>query len=281
MKDKFDNTIKKVCAIHDLSCLGGAALSEVIPILSTFGIRTNPVPTVILSNHSDYEKYTYHDLTDHMIEQKEMWKEIGVKFDAIFSGFLGSPEQISIVEEYIKDFSKEDTIIVVDPVMGDDGKRYSSVSKDMEDEMKKLVSFADVITPNWTEACILSELDYTDNPKDEELKKVLSGLKALGANDVIITSYPKEKNLITTIIDLNEEVIELTNNRYDIKFPGTGDAFARTLVGALLTGHDLIESSKIASDFMDYAINFSSKYEYSYRQGVLLEACLDYLRKHI
>lgn len=281
MKEKFDDVIKKVCSFHDLSCLGGRSLTEIIPILSTFGIRTNPVLTVILSNHSEYEKFTYHDLTDHMIEQKEIWKEIGVKFDAFFSGFLGSPEQIEIVIEYIEEFNKEDSIVIVDPVMGDEGEFFPSISNDMIYEMKKLVKKANVISPNWTEACFLAEYEYKENPTYDDLRIVLNRLKKLSCENIVITSFPSDDcSYISTIVYRSGELREIKNSFINKRYPGTGDAFSSVLLGGLLSGYDLFDATKIAVEFIEYSINFSKDYDYSEKQGILLEACLPTLFKY-
>ena len=205
-KEIMDNIIKKVATINDISCLGGASLTQNIPIFSSMGIKSYPVPTVVLSTHSGgYEGYTYHDLTEHMKEQTKHWSELDVKFDCIYSGFLGSAEQIVIVEDFIDKFKKDNTLIVIDPVMGDKGKIYSSIDQDIVIEMRKLVSRADVITPNITEAYLLADMEYNPNPDEEILNELIDKIEDLGPRNIIITSYPY-KDQIANIVITDDQV---------------------------------------------------------------------------
>ncbi|MDO5026952.1 MAG: pyridoxamine kinase [Tissierellia bacterium] len=281
IKEKMDQVLKKVAAINDLSCLGGASLSQIIPILSSMGIKTYPIPTVILSTHSGgYESYTYHDLTDHMVDQGLHWKSLGVKFDAIYSGFLGSPDQIVIVEDFIDYFRKDDSIILVDPVMGDQGQIYSSVDKDIIDEMRKLVAKSDIITPNLTEAFLLADMDYKANPKSQDLKKIIERISSLGAKSIVITSYPYSNDLLANIVYQNGRLRVFSSKRLKSDFPGTGDIFASTLLGAYLNNKDLNKATKIASQFVASCIKNSMDEDYSHRSGVLLESNLHQLYKY-
>lgn len=148
--------LKRVAAIHDLSGFGRASLTVIIPTLSVMGIQVCPVPTAVLSTHSGgFTDYVFHDLTGVMGDYGAHWKKLGLSFDCIYSGFLGSPRQASIVSSFIDDFKTERTLTVVDPVMGDNGSLYNSVSKDMVPEMRKLIAKADIIVPNFTEAALL------------------------------------------------------------------------------------------------------------------------------
>ncbi|MDD3031953.1 MAG: pyridoxamine kinase, partial [Atribacterota bacterium] len=144
--------VQRVAAIHDLSGFGRVSLAVVIPILSTMGIQVCPLPTAVLSTHTgSFKNYKFIDLTTHMTEYIAHWKEINIDFDCIYSGFLGSPQQIDIISHFIDDFAREDTLVVVDPVMGDGGKLYSSMNQNMVREMRKYIQKADLITPNYTE----------------------------------------------------------------------------------------------------------------------------------
>lgn len=281
IKERMDNKIKKVAAINDISCLGGASLTQIIPILSSMGVKTYPVPTVILSTHSGgYEYYTYEDLTDHMVRQGIHWQELGVKFDAIYSGFLGSSDQIVIVEDFIRHFKKEDSIVLVDPVMGDDGEVYSSIDQEIISEMRKLVSHADIVTPNLTEAFLLADIPYDPRPDKKTKELLLEKILALGAKSIVITSFPAGDEGISNLI-YEENTIEIVGGKRAISdFPGTGDIFASVLLGARLNGNNLKKSCKIASDFVLDCINFSKDEEYSHRSGVLLEARLHKLYKY-
>ena len=272
IKEKMDQILTKVAAINDLSCLGGASLSQIIPILSAMGIKTYPVPTVVLSTHSGgYEDYTYHDLTSHMKDQKNHWLNLGVHFDAIYSGFLGSSEQIVIVEDYIDNFKKDNSVMLIDPVMGDKGEIYSSIDEDIISEMRKLVSKSDIITPNLTEAFLLADMKYKANPDEKDLKILLNKLKKLQTKSIVITSFPCPKGQLSNIVFQKGVYKIYSNEKINSDFPGTGDIFASVLLGAYLNGRDLNESTKIASNFVKNAIKDSIDKDYSHRSGVLLE----------
>ena len=280
-KEIMDNVIKKVAAINDISCLGGASLAEIIPILSTLGIRTCPVPTVVLSTHSGgYENYTYHDLTTHMIDQGIHWQSLGITFDAIYSGFLGSSEQVVIVEDFIDHMRNEKTVILVDPVMGDKGELYSSIDENIVAEMRKLVSRADIITPNLTEAFLLTDIPYQHSPNDETILKLITGLKILGAKQIIITSVGTSSTKTSTVVYNEGNIHRIDRELIPVDFPGTGDIFASTVLGLYLNGNDLLEATKITSDFLLVAIRESLEHNYSHRAGILLESHLPSLFKY-
>lgn len=186
--------IKKVAAIHDLSGFGRASLTTVIPILSTMGIQVCPVPTAILSTHtSNFTGYSFIDLTDYMEEHIAHWKKLNLEFDCIYSGFLGSPRQIKIVSDFVDHFGHKDNLVVVDPVMGDNGSLYGTMGEEMVVEMRKLVSKADIITPNFTEAAFLLGEKYKETTTEEEVKNWLVRISEMGPKIVIITSVPDEK----------------------------------------------------------------------------------------
>lgn len=280
-KEIMDNIIKKVACINDISCLGGASLTEIIPVLSSMGIKTLPVPTVILSTHSGgYKNYTYHNLTDHMVLQKKHWQELGLTFDSIFSGFLGSVEQIKIVEEFIDSFSKNKSLILVDPVMGDQGQIYSSIDENIVSEMKNLVKKADIVTPNLTEAFLLVGEKYIENPSQDKILDLCKKIRAMGPKDVVITSALQDHTHIANAIYSSENLSIIRGPRLGYDFPGTGDIFSSSILGLLLNDYDLLSSVKIASDFIYDLIEFSKDKEYSHRSGVLLEANLHKLYKY-
>jgi pyridoxine kinase len=183
----FANKVKKVAAIHDLSGMGRVSLTVVIPILSSMGFQVCPLPTAILSNHTQYPDFTFLDLTDEMPRIIAEWKRLEVEFDAIYTGYLGSPRQIQIVSDFIRDFRRKDSLTVIDPVLGDNGKLYSNFNESMVAEMQHLVTHADVITPNLTELFYLLDRPYKESNTDQELKEYLRCLSDKGPEVVIIT----------------------------------------------------------------------------------------------
>lgn len=274
----FANKVKKVAAIHDLSGMGRVSLTVVIPILSSMGFQVCPLPTAILSNHTQYPDFTFLDLTDEMPRIIAEWKRLEVEFDAIYTGYLGSPRQIQIVSDFIRDFRRKDSLTVIDPVLGDNGKLYSNFNESMVVEMQHLVTHADVITPNLTELFYLLDRPYKESNTDQELKEYLRCLSDKGPEVVIITSVPVlDEPHKTSVYAYN-----LTGNRYwkitcpylPAHYPGTGDTFTSVITGALLQGDSLPIALDRATQFILQGIRATFGYEYDNREGILLEKVL-------
>jgi len=169
--------VKRVAAIHDLSGFGRISLGVVIPILSTMGLQVCSLPTAILSTPTGgFKNYKFIDLTEHMEEYIKHWKELSLKFEGIYTGFLGSSRQIDIISKFIKGFSKEDTLVVIDPVMGDEGKLYGTMDEEMVQKMRKYIGLAHIITPNFTEAARLLNKPYQLEITEKEIKNWLVNL---------------------------------------------------------------------------------------------------------
>ena len=269
--------IKKVAAIHDLSGFGRSSLTAIIPTLSSMGVQVCPLPTAILSNHTGgFPHYSYVDLTDSMEEYINMWKELKLDFDCIYSGFLGSTKQINIVSDFIDYFGTKDNLVVVDPVMGDNGKLYSSYSPDIIPQMRNLVAKADLITPNFTEAAFLLGKEKCPlKLSDEEIKQWLTKLSDLGPDIVVITSVPDTKvkdNTLVAAFDKTNNIFWKVACKYiPAAYPGTGDTFASVLIGSLLQGDSLPVSLDRAVQFISQCIKASYGFNYPKRNGVLLE----------
>ena len=279
MKEK---PIKRVAAIHDLSGFGKASLNVVIPILSSMKIQVCPVPTAILSTHTGgFENYTFLDLTDYMKEYINHWKTLDISFDAIYSGFLGSEKQIDIVSDFIDYFSKNnESLVVVDPVMGDDGVLYPTITADLVNQMRKLISKSEVITPNFTEACFLLGEHYREDVNVDTLKKWLKTLSKTGPKIVIITSVPEKDSTRTGVVAYNsydDRYWKVTNRHIRALYPWTGDAFTSVIVGSLLNGDSLSIAIDKATQFVIMALKASYGYNYPKREGILLEKVLDTL----
>ena len=277
--------IKKVAAIHDLSGFGRASLTTVIPILSTMGIQVCPVPTAILSTHtSNFTGYSFIDLTDYMEEHIAHWKKLNLEFDCIYSGFLGSPRQIKIVSDFVDHFGHKDNLVVVDPVMGDNGSLYGTMGEEMVVEMRKLVSKADIITPNFTEAAFLLGEKYKETTTEEEVKNWLVRISEMGPKIVIITSVPDEKinefekNMSVIAYNKEDDVFWKVSCKYiPVSYPGTGDAYTSVLIGSLLQGDSLPVAIDRAMQFVTQCIKASYGFKYPSREGVLLERNLNIL----
>ncbi|MFA6814962.1 MAG: pyridoxamine kinase [Lentisphaeria bacterium] len=274
--------VKKVAAIHDLSGYGRASLTCIIPTLSAMGVQVCPLPTAILSTHSGgFKDFTFHDLTDIMVDYVAHWKKLGLKFDCVYSGFLGSPRQCEIVSDIMKDFRTKSNLIVIDPVMGDNGKLYQSISADMVPKMRKLIDQADILVPNYTEAALLLKKDSKQNPSLPELKDWLKELSDHGPGTVLITSAPcADTNKIHTIAYERESnnYWKVSTRRINSYYPGTGDIFASVMIGSLLQGDSLPIAIERGVQFISQCILTSRSYDYPSRSGVLLEKELHLLR---
>jgi pyridoxine kinase len=270
--------VQKVAAINDLSGFGRSSLAVVIPILSTMGVQVCSLPTAVLSAHTDFEGYSFVDLTEQMEGFIENWCSLGLEFDCIYSGFLGSPRQVEIISNFIERFSKNKPLIVIDPVMADNGKLYDTMSKEMVIKMRDFIAKASIITPNFTEAAYLLDEKYRMDISEKEIKHWLVRLSEMGPEIVIITSAPDCKITKNTCV--------MAYNRQDGRFwkvscvyipahfPGTGDAFTSVIVGSLLQGDSLPIALDRGVQFITTAIRASYGFEYPRREGILLERVL-------
>jgi len=277
------NPVPRVAAIHDLSGFGRASLTVIIPILSTMGVQTCPLPTAVLSSHTGgFNDYHFVDMTENMVKIIDHWKALDIEFDAIYSGFLGSPRQVDIVMDFIGAFARSEQFVVVDPVMGDDGKPYKTMGPEMIRQMQSLVSHADIITPNFTEAAFLLGEPYPDNLDERQIKQWILRLCEKGPGKVIITSVPVagRKNLSGVVAFDREDgrFWKVDCTYIPAHYPGTGDAFASVIVGGLLQGDSLPIALDRAVQFVSMAIRSTFGYNYPSREGVLLERVLTNLR---
>lgn len=274
----YVNRVKKVAAVHDLSGVGRVSLTVVIPILSSMGFQVCPLPTAVLSSHTQYPHFSFLDLTEEMPRIIAEWKRLDVEFDAIYTGYLGSPRQIRIVSDFIDDFRQEDSLIVVDPVLGDNGKLYTNFDAMMVKEMQQLITKANVITPNLTELFCMLDLPYKEESTDEELKQYLRHLSGKGPQIVIITSVPvcgePHKTSVYAYNRVGDRYWKVTCPYLPAHYPGTGDTFTSVVTGALLQGDSLPIALDRATQFILQGIRATFGYEYDNREGILLEKVL-------
>ena len=276
------NPIKKVAAINDLSGVGRAALTTIIPVLSTMGIQVCPFPTAILSSHTGgFKDCSFVDLTDTMRGYMEHWKDEEIEFDCIYTGYLGSVKQVDIIIDFILDFKRGSNIVVVDPVMAGNGKLYSSMNSNMVSKMRELVKKADSITPNITEALYLLGKEGLIINDEEGVKDMMVELANLGPKVVIITSVPDyntPNNINVLAYDKKDnKFLKVTSERIPVNFPGTGDAFTSVLIGKTLNGYDLLEAIEKSVEFVFLGIKESVAFSYPSREGILLERILGVL----
>lgn len=282
MKNKTHQ--KRVAAIHDLSGFGKCSLTVALPILSAAGIETSALPTAILSTHTGgISGYTYRDLTEDMRPVMKHWKSLDIKFDAIYTGFLGSFEQLDIVKDFFDAFRQEDNLILVDPVMGDNGELYTVFTREFAAGMRMLCQKADIIVPNLTEAALLLDEPFHPGPYTHAyIESLLRKLGALGPQKVVLTGvYFKEGELGAATYDRTTDTIDYVfTQKIPGYYHGTGDVFASALLSALLNDFSLIDAAAIAVHFTTDSIRRTYKAKTDYRFGVNFEQSFpDFLKE--
>lgn len=241
----------QAAAVHDLSGFGRCSLTVALPVLSAMGVQTSCLPTAILSTHTGgFQGYTFRDLTEDMRPFYRHWQREGFRFDALYTGYLGSAEQIDIVSDFLSAFRTKDNLILVDPVMGDHGRLYSLYTPGMAEGMKRLCARADVIVPNMTEAALLTGMEYREeNHEEAYLEALCKRLLALGAKQVVLTGVSPSPGRMGAACHDGHRLELYALPRVEAHYDGTGDLFASVLLGALLHGWALGQTVRLAADF--------------------------------
>lgn len=272
---------KRVLAVHDISCVGRCSLTVALPIISAAGHECAVLPTAVLSTHTGgFEGFTYRDLTCDIKPVSEHWQGLGLGFDAIYSGFLGSFEQIDLLAELIGVFKTDDNVVMVDPVMGDEGKLYSIFGPKMAEGMARLCGGADIIIPNITEACFMVGEEYKSGPYNKKyIENLLHKLARLGPKQIALTStWFDENELGAAVFDARMGKVDyVLGPRIDGHFHGTGDTFGSCLIAALLVGRSLVEAARIACTYVYECIAISVALGQERRYGVAFERALPWL----
>ncbi len=270
--------MKRIVTIQDISCFGKCSLTVALPIISAMGIEACCIPTAVLSTHTGgFTGYTYRDLTSDIPDIAAHWNRINLQLDAVYTGYLGSFEQIKIVSDFFDAFKTNDNLLIVDPVMGDKGKFYAGFTMEFAKEMKKLCRKADVIMPNLTEAALLLGEEYTESGYDESfIKNMLIRLSRLGSKIVIITgvSFDTSSQGVMSYNSETGEFFSYFSDNIPGYFHSTGDVFSSTLAGALVKNCDMGKAIKIAVDFTVECIKHTVGYEKEHWYGVKFEECL-------
>lgn len=271
----------RVAAIHDMSGFGRCSLTTALPVLSAMGAQCCPLPTAFLSTHTGgFEGFTFLDMTDEMPRVAAHWRALGLDFQAIYSGFLGSERQISIVEDFIRDFRRTDTLVVVDPVMGDHGQVYQTYTPAMCAGMARLAERADVITPNLTEAALLLGIPYEALPAGERgCREIVERLSLDGRRSVVLTGASTAEELTGAMCcDARTGRTEaVQTRRVPREFHGTGDVFASVLTGALVRGAALPDAARQAVEFVRACAERTAAQDLPMREGVDFEPLLGLL----
>ncbi len=269
------NHQKKIAVINDLSGFGRCSLTAAIPIISAMRVQCCPLPTSIFSNHTGYPSFYFDDFTQHMQPYIAEWGKLGLEFDGISTGFLGSKEQIQIVLGFLEEFSTPSNVIIVDPVMGDDGKPYATYTQEMCQEMKRLAVKADILTPNLTEACILTDTPYHGGKWHmAEVVELGRKLSELGPGKVVITGIPQGEFIANLCYERGAEPKFLRTHKEGTQRAGTGDVFSAIIAADAVNGVEFQASVKRASRFVKRCILKSMELDLPATDGVCFEELL-------
>ncbi len=278
MVNKNHNNQKKIAVINDISGFGRCSIAVELPIISALKVQCCPLPTSIFSNHTGFESFFFDDYTDKMTSYMNEWIKLDLKFNGICTGFLGSAKQIRIVEEFLSHFKTKDNITIIDPVMGDYGKMYATYTKETCMEMKKLVRHADILTPNLTEACILTDTEYHDNWSKKELDELAEKLSCIGPEKVVITGIQQGKYVANFCYEKNKASYMIRTVKVGTQRSGTGDIFTAIIAADAVNGVDFHTSVRKASTFIKKCILKSIELDIPLTDGVCFEELLTTLK---
>ncbi len=271
--------MKRIVSIQDISCLGKCSLTVALPILSAMGVECSILPTAVLSTHTMFSNFTCKDLTDQIGPIARHWQAEKIHFDAIYTGYLASAEQIGDVCDFFDAFRTEDNLIVVDPVMADNGKLYPAFGPEFPAEMAKVCAKADLIVPNLTEASLLTGLPYRTEQDEGYIREMLQALAQLGPRYAALTGVSFEKGRLGVMYyDRKEGTYgSYFTEHLPASFHGTGDVFASTCVGGLMRGLPLGEALALAADYTVECIRQTLEAPDARWYGVEFESAIPYL----
>ena len=243
--------MKRILTIQDISCFGKCSLTVALPLLSAMGIETAILPTAVLSTHTLFKGFTCKDLSDQLVPITDHWKQEGITFDAIYTGYLGTEEEIDTVIRIIEEFRNENTLVIVDPAMGDNGKLYPAFNEHYAKKNADLCAVADIIDPNITEASFMTGLPYREEYSEDYVREMLLALAKIGTKTPILTgvSLSEGKTGAMGYDTETKTFFSYQNDRVPAAYHGTGDIFSSVLAGAFVLGLDRAEALKIAADY--------------------------------
>ena len=273
------NHQNKIAVINDISGFGRCSIAVALPIISQMRIQCCPVPTSIFSNHTGFESYYFDDYTGRMKDYIEQWKKLELRFNGILTGFLGSLSQIEIVKNFIRDFKTDETVVIIDPVMGDNGRPYATYTPDMCRAMSELCEYADILTPNLTEACIITETEYRPEKfTKKDYFKIAEKIAAKGAKKIVISGISLENHIGNVIYEEGKPTYFYRTKRVGRERSGTGDVFAAVIAADAVHGIDFAHSVKKASDFVKKCLIATEAFDIPPTDGVCFEEVLHTLK---
>lgn len=243
--------MKRIMTIQDISCVGKCSLTVALPIISAAGVETAVLPTAVLSTHTAFPKFTFRDLTDEIEPIGDTLRELGIDFDAIYTGYLGSFEQLDLVDKFITDFKGKDTFVLIDPVMADNGKLYKGFTEEFAHAMAALCAKADLIVPNITEAAFMLDVPYNPDYDEEYIRSLLKQLTTLGCPRAALTgiSFSEDKIGVYYYDSTTDTYFKYFNEKLPTSYHGTGDTYASAALGAIMRGIPVQRALAIAVDF--------------------------------
>lgn len=260
---------KKIAVINDFCGFGRCSIAVQLPIISALKIQCCPVPTSIFSNHTGYDSFYYTDFTKHMYDYINEWKKLNLKFDAVLTGFLASVQQIEIVKYFFESF--KNTIKIIDPVMGDNGNLYPTYSNDLAQKIRELACFADVLTPNLTEACILTNTEYNKNISNTKLNLICDKLCDLGSKKIVISGIERGEYIENFIYEQDKKYQIIKEHKIYGCRSGTGDVFSSIIAADTVNNMDFALSVKHASEFIAKCLKTTNELNILSTDGICFE----------
>lgn len=275
--------MKRIVTIQDISCLGKCSLTVALPIISAMGVECAIIPTAVLSTHTMFNNFTCRDLTAEIEPIVAHWQSEGISFDAVYTGYLGSFEQIDIVSGVFETMKKQGSLICVDPAMADNGRLYPAFDEAFAKKMASLCARADYVLPNITEAAFMTGMEYREDYGEEYVKALMLALAEKGAKNVVLTGVSFESGMTGVMVykSGSGEFYYYGHERLPVSYHGTGDIFSSTFVGALMNGLSEAEAVKVAADYTAECIRVTLDSGKEKWYGVDFEACMPYLLKKL
>lgn len=275
--------MKRIVTIQDISCVGKCSLTVALPIISAMGVEAAILPTAVLSTHTMFQGFTCKDLTDQVEPIAKHWKKENFEFDAVYTGYLGSFEQIDLMKNFFDAFKTDSNILFVDPAMADNGKLYPAFDEAFAKHMATLCAKADIIVPNITEAAFMTGMEYRTEYNEEYVKEMLARLCDLGAKISILTgvSFEEGKTGVMGYDKEKDEYYYYSHDKHPVSYHGTGDIFSSTCVGAMMNGMDWKDAVAVAADYTAECIRVTLEDPAKPWYGVNFEEAIPYLVKRI
>lgn len=273
------NRQKKIAVINDFCGFGRCSIAVSLPIISALKVQCCPIPTSVFSNHTGYDTFYCTDYTQHMDKYIDEWVKLNLHFEGIITGFLGTPEQVKIVKRFFELFKKDDSIIIVDPVMGDGGKLYSTYSPVLAKQMLSLIPYADIITPNLTEACILTDIEYKSDMNEAELFDICVKLSSVGPEKIVISGLDRGEYLENFVYESGKEPHIIRTDKIGECRAGTGDVFSSVIAADVVNGVEFSDAVNHAVLFINKALQRTVELNLPETDGICFEEYLTEIGK--